>query len=68
MFQVDKQALLTGETKPQCCVLDDDGKQCTDEGYRVVEYHGNPEWADESPDSPKWVLVPMCKKHSDAAP
>ena len=68
MFQVDKQAILTGETKPQCCVLDDHGMQCHDEGYRVEMYFGDPKLAHRNPDSPKWALVPMCKKHSAAAP
>jgi hypothetical protein len=68
MFRVNKESRLTGKRKPQCCVLDDYGRQCPNKGYRVEMYFGNPELGVGHPDNPDWVLVPMCKKHSDAAP
>ena len=53
--------------KRTCQILNQDGKQCMNNEFKTVRYHGDSEIYDyhfEHDDfDAKWVIINVCKKH-----
>lgn len=48
----------------RCCALDNDGLRCKQTDVKLFFYHGHPELYGHYVDTPAWVVVALCLKHS----